>query len=93
MVTSGRQPHRPGHGRRGAAAPRHGSECSWSGCGVALSGPRPTKSREGKYSAGTLSHEQLMTSIELYGPRVAPMARSELSRRPADQPTEPAGGS
>ena len=32
-----------------------------------------------KYSAGTLPHASLMRSIELYGAKVAPMVRSELS--------------
>ena len=32
-----------------------------------------------KYSAGTLPHATLMRSIELYGAKVAPMVRSELS--------------
>jgi probable LLM family oxidoreductase len=31
-----------------------------------------------KYSLGTLSHEKLMTSIELYGTRVAPLVRDAL---------------
>ena len=31
-----------------------------------------------KYSIGTLSHERLMTSIELYGTRVAPLVRDAL---------------
>ena len=31
-----------------------------------------------KYSIGTLPHEQLMTSIELYGTEVAPLVRAEL---------------
>jgi probable LLM family oxidoreductase len=31
-----------------------------------------------KYSAGTLSHEKMMTSIELYGTRVAPLVRAAL---------------
>ncbi len=33
-----------------------------------------------KYSAGTLPHEALMSSIELYGTKVAPQVREELSR-------------
>jgi probable LLM family oxidoreductase len=33
-----------------------------------------------KYSSGTLPHEQLMTSIELYGKEVAPRVRDRLSR-------------
>jgi alkanesulfonate monooxygenase SsuD/methylene tetrahydromethanopterin reductase-like flavin-dependent oxidoreductase (luciferase family) len=37
-----------------------------------------------KYSSGTLSHDKLMTSIELYGTKVAPLVREILSRaRPA----------
>ena len=32
-----------------------------------------------KYSAGTLPHDKLMTSIELYGTRVAPLVRQEFS--------------
>ena len=31
-----------------------------------------------KYSNGTLPHETLMTSIELYGTRVAPLVREKL---------------
>jgi alkanesulfonate monooxygenase SsuD/methylene tetrahydromethanopterin reductase-like flavin-dependent oxidoreductase (luciferase family) len=31
-----------------------------------------------KYSAGTLSHEKLMTSIELYGRQVAPLVQKLL---------------
>jgi probable LLM family oxidoreductase len=34
-----------------------------------------------KYSIGTLSHEQLMSSIELYGKEVAPMARDLVAAR------------
>ncbi|HVM40413.1 MAG TPA: LLM class flavin-dependent oxidoreductase, partial [Acidimicrobiia bacterium] len=33
-----------------------------------------------KYSAGTLPHDQMMTAIELYGTKVAPLVREELSR-------------
>lgn len=32
-----------------------------------------------KYSAGTLPHDRLMRSIELYGSKVAPLVRAELS--------------
>lgn len=32
-----------------------------------------------KYSLGTLAHEKLMTSIELYGTRVAPLVREQLA--------------
>ncbi|MDJ0325073.1 LLM class flavin-dependent oxidoreductase [Cryobacterium sp. PH31-AA6] len=32
-----------------------------------------------KYSLGTLAHEKLMTSIELYGTRVAPLVREKLT--------------
>jgi alkanesulfonate monooxygenase SsuD/methylene tetrahydromethanopterin reductase-like flavin-dependent oxidoreductase (luciferase family) len=32
-----------------------------------------------KYSIGTLPHEKLMTSIELYGTEVAPMVRELLA--------------
>ncbi|WP_167041900.1 LLM class flavin-dependent oxidoreductase [Salinibacterium sp. ZJ454] len=32
-----------------------------------------------KYSVGTLSHEKLMTSIELYGREVAPLVREQLA--------------
>jgi hypothetical protein len=32
-----------------------------------------------KYSIGTLPHEQLMTSIELYGGEVAPLVREQLA--------------
>jgi probable LLM family oxidoreductase len=32
-----------------------------------------------KYSAGTLAHEKMMTSIELYGTRVAPLVRAQLA--------------
>ena len=31
-----------------------------------------------KYSNGTLPHDTLMTSIELYGTRVAPLVREKL---------------
>jgi probable LLM family oxidoreductase len=34
-----------------------------------------------KYSSGTLPHEALMQSIELYGAKVAPLVRAELDRR------------
>ena len=33
-----------------------------------------------KYSAGTLSHEKLMASVELYGTKVAPQVRELLAR-------------
>ena len=33
-----------------------------------------------KYSHGTLPHEQLMTSIELYGTEVAPRVQTLLAR-------------
>ena len=33
-----------------------------------------------KYSAGTLPHEQMMSTIELYGTKVAPLVREQLSR-------------
>ncbi|TFB50331.1 LLM class flavin-dependent oxidoreductase [Cryobacterium tagatosivorans] len=33
-----------------------------------------------KYSLGTLPHEKLMTSIELYGTQVAPLVRERLAR-------------
>ena len=33
-----------------------------------------------KYSAGTLPHELMLHSIELYGTRVAPLVRAELAR-------------
>ncbi len=33
-----------------------------------------------KYSAGTLPHERMMRSIELYGTKVAPLVRDELAR-------------
>ena len=32
-----------------------------------------------KYSVGTLPHELLMTSIELYGNEVAPLVRAQLT--------------
>lgn len=32
-----------------------------------------------KYSAGTLPHEQMLRSIELYGTKVAPLVRAELA--------------
>src|SRR3546814_5686460 len=35
-----------------------------------------------KYSTGTLSHEKLMRSIELYGTKVAPLVRAELAKVP-----------
>jgi probable LLM family oxidoreductase len=34
-----------------------------------------------KYSAGSLPHELMMSSIELYGAKVAPLVREELSRQ------------
>ncbi len=34
-----------------------------------------------KYSAGTMPHEKMMTSIELYGTRVIPLAREILAER------------
>jgi alkanesulfonate monooxygenase SsuD/methylene tetrahydromethanopterin reductase-like flavin-dependent oxidoreductase (luciferase family) len=42
-----------------------------------------------KYSNGTLGHEQLMRSIELYGTKVIPMAR-EMIAEGADQHPEAA---
>ena len=33
-----------------------------------------------KYSAGTLPHEQMMSTIELYGTKVVPLVREQLSR-------------
>jgi hypothetical protein len=33
-----------------------------------------------KYSAGTLPHDQLMTTIEYYGNKVVPLVREQLSR-------------
>jgi hypothetical protein len=33
-----------------------------------------------KYSAGTLPHENLMRSIELYGTKVMPLVREALQR-------------
>ena len=42
-----------------------------------------------KYSNGTLGHEQLMRSIELYGTKVIPMAR-EMIAEGADQQPEAA---
>jgi len=33
-----------------------------------------------KYSAGTLPHEAMMRSIELYGTEVAPRVREQLAR-------------
>ena len=38
---------------------------------------------EMKYSQGTLPHEAMMTSIELYGTKVIPMVRELLAREPA----------
>jgi hypothetical protein len=32
-----------------------------------------------KYSAGTLSHEKLMRSVELYGSKVIPLVRDMLA--------------
>ena len=32
-----------------------------------------------KYSAGTLAHEKLMRSIELYGRKVTPLVRDMLA--------------
>ncbi len=37
-----------------------------------------------KYSLGTLPHEALMTSIELYGTQVAPLVRDALAQQPRD---------
>jgi len=34
-----------------------------------------------KYSAGTLPHEAMMRSIELYGTKVAPLVREHLTQR------------
>jgi alkanesulfonate monooxygenase SsuD/methylene tetrahydromethanopterin reductase-like flavin-dependent oxidoreductase (luciferase family) len=34
-----------------------------------------------KYSNGTLPHDKLMTSIELYGTKVVPIVREQLSGR------------
>jgi hypothetical protein len=34
-----------------------------------------------KFSTGTLSHEKLMSSIELYGTRVQPLVREMLAER------------
>ena len=36
-----------------------------------------------KYSNGTLPHEKLMKSIELFGTRVIPLVRAALSDSPA----------
>lgn len=33
-----------------------------------------------KYSAGTLPHEAMLSSIELYGTKVAPLVREQLAR-------------
>jgi hypothetical protein len=33
-----------------------------------------------KYSAGTLPHDDLMHSIELYGTKVAPLVKEALAR-------------
>ena len=35
-----------------------------------------------KFSTGTLSHDKLMRSIELYGTRVAPMVEELLAEQP-----------
>ena len=35
-----------------------------------------------KFSTGTLSHEKMMRSIELYGTRVAPLVRDMLAEAP-----------
>jgi hypothetical protein len=34
-----------------------------------------------KYSAGSLPHDKMLRSIELYGDKVAPMVRAELAAR------------
>ncbi|HEX2192266.1 MAG TPA: LLM class flavin-dependent oxidoreductase [Acidimicrobiales bacterium] len=39
-----------------------------------------------KYSAGTLPHEQMMASIDLYGRKVAPLVREQLSPRGRSAP-------
>jgi alkanesulfonate monooxygenase SsuD/methylene tetrahydromethanopterin reductase-like flavin-dependent oxidoreductase (luciferase family) len=36
-----------------------------------------------KYSTGTLSHQAMMRSIELYGTKVAPLVRDHFAGRPA----------
>jgi hypothetical protein len=35
-----------------------------------------------KYSSGTLAHDKLLTSIELYGTKVVPRVRELLAERP-----------
>jgi probable LLM family oxidoreductase len=39
-----------------------------------------------KYSAGPLSHERMMRSIELYGRKVIPLVREMLARAPSTRP-------
>jgi probable LLM family oxidoreductase len=45
-----------------------------------------------KYSAGTLSHEHMLRSIELYGREVIPRVRELLAERPSSRTTGPAAG-
>ncbi len=56
---------------------------------VAARSPRPRRvSFDLKYSAGTLAHERLLRSIELYGPEVIPRVRqllAEASPVPAER--------
>ncbi|GAB7004284.1 LLM class flavin-dependent oxidoreductase [Nocardioides sp. AN3] len=42
-----------------------------------------------KYSNGTMPHEQLMRSIELYGTKVVPRVRELLAQAPAQAPARP----
>jgi hypothetical protein len=43
-----------------------------------------------KYSAGTLPHETLMTSIELFGTKVMPMVRERLAEARSGEDRSPA---
>ena len=45
-----------------------------------------------KYSAGTLPHEQLMTSIELYGREVIPLVREQLQASASEAASTVQGG-
>jgi probable LLM family oxidoreductase len=40
-----------------------------------------------QFSVGTMPHEKIMHSIELYGTEVAPVVREEVARRKAEVPT------
>jgi probable LLM family oxidoreductase len=40
-----------------------------------------------QFSVGTMPHQKIMHSIELYGTKVAPVVREEVARRKAEKPT------